>query len=594
MLSTFLDIWKILTQKDKYVIYGFLILLIFQGGFELIGVISVVPLFSVISNPQLIETNSNLNYLYNNFNFTNLSQFIIFLSVSALLLISFRILITFTSNFLIHRFIRLRNHQISLRLLKSYVAQPYNFFLEKHSSELGKNILSEVEDSVVGCLYPLITLFSQTNIFLFLVFGALAFAPSLIILSIGIILVFYSVIYFLLSDRTQDYGESKKELNSKRYKVIQEVFSGIKEVKLSGHENFYFKEYGKHSLKYAQILTRLGLLKEFPKYLLEFLSMMLILGAVVLVTSQGDDTLEKVLPTLSAIALGGIRILPAIQKIYQSVIYVKFSSPAVKALKKDLTELNYLKKNKDIYPTPIKKSLEFKNVIFKYSKNSSPALKNLSFEIHSNSIIGIVGSTGAGKSTIVDLLSGLLKPTSGQILLDKRPLRNNNIELWQKSLGYVPQQIFIADDTITNNIALGIKSEEIDFEKVKNAAKKAMIYDFITEELPSQFDTKLGERGVRISGGQRQRIGLARAFYSDPPIIILDEATSSLDTLTERRIIDSLKKISLNKTLIIIAHRLNTVRYCDKIFFLEKGTLKDEGTFDELLENNSFKKFTGM
>ena len=192
------------------------------------------------------------------------------------------------------------------------------------------------------------------------------------------------------------------------------------------------------------------------------------------------------------------------------------------------------------------------------------------------------------------MLSGLLKPTSGQILLDKIPLRKNNIELWQKSLGYVPQQIFIADDTITNNIALGINSEEIDFEKVKNAAKKAMIYDFITEELPNQFDTKLGERGVRISGGQRQRIGLARAFYSDPPIIILDEATSSLDTLTERRIIDSLKRISLNKTLIIIAHRLNTVRYCDKIFFLEKGTLKDEGTFDELLENNSFKKFTGM
>ena len=173
-------------------------------------------------------------------------------------------------------------------------------------------------------------------------------------------------------------------------------------------------------------------------------------------------------------------------------------------------------------------------------------------------------------------------------------MRNNNIETWQKSLGYVPQQIFIADDTITNNIALGIRSEDIDFEKVKIAAKKAMIYDFIMEELPDKFNTTLGERGVRISGGQRQRIGLARAFYSDPPIIILDEATSSLDTITEKGIIDSLKKISFNKTLIIIAHRLNTVRYCDKIFYLEKGRIKDEGTFDELIKNNDFKKFTGM
>ena len=218
----------------------------------------------------------------------------------------------------------------------------------------------------------------------------------------------------------------------------------------------------------------------------------------------------------------------------------------------------------------------------------------MSLEIKSNSIVGIVGSTGAGKSTIVDLLSGLLTPTSGQILIDQIPLRNNNIETWQKSLGYVPQQIFIADDTITNNIALGIRSEDIDFEKVKIAAKKAMIYDFIMEELPNKFNTTLGERGVRISGGQRQRIGLARAFYSDPPIIILDEATSSLDTITEKGIIDSLKKISFNKTLIIIAHRLNTVRYCDKIFYLEKGRIKDEGTFDELIKNNDFKKFTGM
>ena len=322
--------------------------------------------------------------------------------------------------------------------------------------------------------------------------------------------------------------------------------------------------------------------------------MVLILGTVVLLTSRGEGNLEKVLPTLSAIALGGLRILPAIQKIYASVIFVKFSAPAVKALKEDLTELTYRKKDENAKPSSIKKTVAFKNVVFTYLNNISPSLDNVSLEIKSNSIVGIVGSTGAGKSTIVDLLSGLLTPTSGQILIDQIPLRNNNIETWQKSLGYVPQQIFIADDTITNNIALGIRSEDIDFEKVKIAAKKAMIYDFIMEELPNKFNTTLGERGVRISGGQRQRIGLARAFYSDPPIIILDEATSSLDTITEKGIIDSLKKISFNKTLIIIAHRLNTVRYCDKIFYLEKGRIKDEGTFDELIKNNDFKKFTGM
>ena len=594
MLATFRDIWGILTKRDRYIIFGFSIILIIQGGFELIGVISIVPLFSVISNPQLIETNSRLNYLYETFNFTNLNSFLIFLTVCSLILISFRIFITFFSSYLINRFIRLRNHQISLRLLKTYVAQPYKFFLNKHSAELGKKILSEVDDVVVGCLYPFIQLFTQVNIFLFLIFGGLVFTPKLIIFAIGTILFFYGGIYFLLSERTENYGASKNEFDRKRYKVIQEVFTGIKEVKLSGHENFYYKEYAKYSLNFSQTLVRLGLFKEFPKYLLEFLSMVLILGTVVLLTSQGEGNLEKVLPTLSAIALGGLRILPAIQKIYASIIYVKFSAPAVKALKQDLTELTYRKKDKNAKPSSIKKSVAFKNVVFTYLNNISPSLDNISLEIKSNSIIGIVGSTGAGKSTIVDLLSGLLTPTSGQILIDQIPLKNNNIETWQKSLGYVPQQIFIADDTITNNIALGIRSEDIDFEKVKIAAKKAMIYDFIMEELPNKFNTTLGERGVRISGGQRQRIGLARAFYSDPPIIILDEATSSLDTITEKGIIDSLKKISLNKTLIIIAHRLNTVRYCDKIFYLEKGRIKDEGTFDELIKNNDFKKFTGI
>ena len=263
MLATFRDIWGILTQRDKYIIFGFSLILIIQGGFELIGVISIVPLFSVISNPQLIETDSRLNYLYDTFNFTNLNSFLIFLTVCSLILISFRIFITFFSSYLINRFIRLRNHQISLRLLKTYVAQPYKFFLNKHSAELGKKILSEVDDVVVGCLYPFIQLFSQVNIFLFLIFGGLVFTPRIIIFAIGTILFFYGGIYFLLSERTENYGASKNELDRKRYKVIQEVFTGIKEVKLSGHENFYYKEYAKYSLNYSQTLTRLGLLKNF-------------------------------------------------------------------------------------------------------------------------------------------------------------------------------------------------------------------------------------------------------------------------------------------------------------------------------------------
>lgn len=594
MLSSIIDIWTILKKRDRYILFGFLILLIIQGSFELLGVVSILPLFSVISNPNLIDSNPKLNLIYNYFNFTNLNNFLIFLTLGSLILISSRIIITFLSNFLINRFIRKRTHTISLRLLKSYVGQPYDFFLNNHSSELGKRILSEVEDVTIGCLYPSLQLLQQLNILIFLIFGALAFAPPLIIFSILSILVFYGIIFYFLSNKIENYGSKKFDFNSKRYRIIQEVFAGIKEIKLSCNESIYLSEYDKFSKKYSQILIRLGLLIDFPKYLLEFLSIVFILLIVLILTGQGDGDLEKVLPTLSAIALGGLRILPAIQKTYQSFLFIKFSGPAVKTLKKDITKAISYKPNLNIDSIRIKEKITFKNVSFIYENSKSPSLKNISFEIKSNTIIGIVGTTGAGKSTILDLLSGLLSPTAGTISIDENNLEKINKRSWQKSIGYVPQQIFISDDTITKNIALGINNNDIDFEKIKIAAQKAMIYDFIMNSLPKRFETKLGENGVRISGGQRQRIGLARAFYLDPNIIILDEATNSLDTLTESKIINSLHNNSMNKTLIMISHRLSTVRNCEKIFFIEKGKIKHTGNFEELMKIQEFKKFSGI
>ena len=322
-----------------------------------------------------------------------------------------------------------------------------------------------------------------------------------------------------------------------------------------------------------------------PRHALEALAIggILIVTLVLLTTESGE--FSRVFPVLVLFAFAGLRLLPAIQKLYSNVASLRFSGPALDALYADLeptraaVAVPLVTKGE---PLPLRQRLELRNVTYTYPNAERPALSNLSLTIPAKSTVGFVGSTGAGKTTIVDVILGLLEPQKGEIVVDGVSITSENYHCWRQSIGYVPQHIFLADESVAANIALGAPPNKIDMQAVEEAARVAELHDFVIRELPQEYQTKVGERGVRLSGGQRQRIGIARALYHDPDVLLLDEATSALDNITERAVIDAVRNLAHRKTILIIAHRLTTVRICDELFLLERGRLKAQGTYSDL------------
>ena len=304
-----------------------------------------------------------------------------------------------------------------------------------------------------------------------------------------------------------------------------------------------------------------------------------------------SGTFNTALPIISLYVFAGYRLMPAAQLIYSSFTQITFTGPSIEKLYTDFNKLNPINLDQDKGVLHLNKEISLKNICYSYPNASRTALKNISLNISVKNTIGLVGATGSGKTTIVDIILGLLEAQKGTLEIDGKIINKQNSQSWQRSIGYVPQHIYLSDDTISANIAFGQEPKDIKQEEIKKVSKIANLHEFVMNELPNQYQTIIGERGVRLSGGQRQRIGIARALYFNPQVLILDEATSALDNLTEKYVMDAVNNLSKHKTIIMIAHRLSTVKKCDKIFLFEKGELKNEGTFDELINTNeNFKK----
>jgi ABC-type multidrug transport system fused ATPase/permease subunit len=303
--------------------------------------------------------------------------------------------------------------------------------------------------------------------------------------------------------------------------------------------------------------------------------------------------IDEFLPTLTIYAFGAYRLLPTLQKIFRAIAGIKYHIPIIENLYKDFIQLpdGKILIDEDVARMEITRTISFKNIDFRYKNTHRNIINNQSITIEANTSIALVGPTGCGKTTFADILLGLLEPQAGKIYIDDVEINDSNRKNWQKNLGYVPQSIYLTDDTIRNNIAFGISPEKINEDSIVKAAQLANIHNFIMNELENGYDTIIGERGIRLSGGQRQRIGIARAVYHDPSVLILDEATSALDTLTENAIMDAIKNIRYKKTIIMIAHRITTVKNCDIIYMMDKGTIVDSGEYNELYaRNKAFRK----
>ncbi len=576
-------------ERKSFILLGSLSFIV--AILEVFGVALIMPFISIISNPEIVNENDNLFKIYNYLNFNNSNDFIIFLGVLYLFYLILSQLFKATVTYHQLKFIFMREASISKRLLESYLKQPYSWFLDKHSGDLGKSILSEVSEAIHYSINPFLNLISQLALALTLILLIIAVDPYIALISTLFILLLNHFIFNSLKEGISKKGELKVKSNKKRFTSVVEAFGAIKEIKLNGLENVYTQRFTDSAKKFAKTNTSIQIISIIPKYILETLTFGFLILFIIISILNGLN-LNQTLPKLTLFAFAALRIVPSVQQIFAALSKIHFSQNGLNIILNQLNNLKDFKipekENKNL---EILKSINIRNLNFTYPKSNKSSLNDINISIPLGSKIGLVGFTGSGKTTLVDIILGLLKPKKGDIYIDNNKLDNLNKRKWQNSIGYVPQQIYLTDKTISENIAFGIAVDQINVNDVEKAAKIAKIDDFIVNELENGYNTKVGERGVRLSGGQRQRIGIARALYNKPNLLILDEATSALDNITEKSVMKSINEEFENLTMIIIAHRLNTVRSCNCIYLLNEGKITSYGNYDDLmLKSKEFKK----
>jgi ABC-type multidrug transport system fused ATPase/permease subunit len=593
MLTAIRKMLDLLSEKEKVQLYLLLVALTAMALVEVAGIASILPFMAVVGNPDVIQSNRWLMLAYSFLGFGSLQSFLFFLGLLVLgLLILSNLSKTFIT-WLTLRYDNRLNYHMANRLLGSYLNRPYVFFLNRNTAEMGKNVLSEVRAVIAGVLSPGIQVISSGLVCLCILALLVAVDPWIALTILVVLGGTYALIYTSARRRLDTIGRQQLEANFLKYKVASEALSGIKDIKILGREHDFLARFSTHALRHAQNNVSAGLIAQLPRYALESIAFGGILLIVLYFLGFGRG-LGNVVPVLALYAFAGYRLLPALQQIFSSFAQARSSRPTLDLLHDDLVKSTQRKqeiafsKSQTIKPLLFKQELAIRNLTFSYPGTQEPVLKGIDLTIHANTSVGFVGATGSGKTTTVDVILGLLQPSSGKLLVDSVELCQANLSSWQLNLGYVPQSIFLCDDTITRNIAFGVPDEEIDREAVVRAARIANLDSFVENELENGFNTVIGERGVRLSGGQRQRIGIARALYRDPAVLILDEATSALDGVTEEAVMDALQKLSRKKTIIIIAHRLTTVKDCDVIFIMEHGKVVDQGTYDGLHENSEW------
>jgi ATP-binding cassette, subfamily B, bacterial PglK len=487
------------------------------------------------------------------------------------------------------RFARMRALSLGQKLLHRYLSHPYAWHLNQHTSRLSTTLLTEVQKvvdhSVLGAMnlvaHGAVTLCILTLLFVVEPVAALAVG--------GLLGSAYGVIFLVVRRWLTRLGGERVEANKERFRVTGEALSGIKEVKVLGLEEPYLHRFRKAMRRYVEVEATQALIAAVPRNGLEALTFggMILFVLWVLLTRHGD--MMAALPVLGLYAFAGVRLFPTMQKLYDTVATLRFGAPALQALHADLTAPIEGGDRIGAARGPairLRESLELSGIVYQFAAADRPALDRLDLRIEARTTVGIVGSTGAGKTTAVDVMLGLLAPQAGEMRVDGVRIDDANVRDWQRSVGYVPQTIFLLDDTVAANIAFGETPERIDREAVERVARVARLHDFVAE-LPKGYDTLVGERGARLSGGQRQRVGIARALYRNPDVIVFDEATSALDNLTEKAVIEAVHALGREKTIVMIAHRLTTVKRCDAIFLLEHGRVVARGTYDDLVRGNT-------
>jgi ABC-type multidrug transport system fused ATPase/permease subunit len=596
-MKIFKKILDLLTPKEQKRFFLLLTLILIMAIFDMFGVASIFPFITLVANPQIVESNIFFSYFYQKSSIlgvTNIKEFIFMFGILIFLILITSLVVRAITYYVQTRYTLMLEYSIGRRLIENYLRQPYNWFLSRNSADLGKNILSE--SAIIGgsVITPVIIIISQTAVILLLLILLVATDPVLAF-SIGLVLASsFLCIFYLMKNILSRIGSERLKANTDRFTLVSEAFGAAKEVKVGGLEQVYINRFDKPSKIYAGNQSLFVIISLLPRYFLEAIAFGGMILLVLFLMVKGDNFI-KIVPIIGLYAFAGFRLMPAIQQVYANSAQIRFHLSSLNAAHKDLVNLKYFEQSTSGTSTMrFNKSITLKNIYFSYPNTKKPALENIDLSIPAYSKVGIVGATGSGKTTMVDLILGLFNASKGTLSVDGNLITNNNKRSWQKNIGYVPQQIYLSDTSIAANIAFGVEIKNIDYQLVEKAAKIANFHNFI-KKLPDGYNTVVGERGVRLSGGQRQRIGIARALYNNPQILILDEATSALDNLTEQAVMEAVNNLGSKITIILIAHRLSTVKNCDTIFLLEQGKLIGQGTYEELNQSNEqFMKMSGV
>lgn len=563
---------------------------------ELAGIASILPFMAILVDPEVIENNLKLNKIFEfskNLGVENKNQFLLFTGIIVFLLLIISLLMKSLVTYLQINFSSSARYNIERRVIKGYLAQSYSWFLDRNSADLGKNILSEVNMVVSNGIRPMMDMIVKSVVSIIVIALLIAVDPKLALI-VGLSLVStYLIIYLSIRGYLRFIGKERLRIVRGRFTLINEAFGAIKEIKIRTLEQSFVDKYSIKTKNLTKFEAIFSVLNQLPRFAIEAVAFggMLLL---VLYLMQKSNNFLSIIPILVLYTLAGYRLIPLLQGIFININTLRYVGPPLEALSKELFNLknsNLVEQEcKDIIK--LEKKISLKKINFKYSNETKFGLRNINMNISARSLIGIVGSTGSGKTTLIDIILGLLETQDGKLEIDGKIINNLNRRSWQRSIGYVPQQIYLSDDTIISNIAFGVEPNKINKNAVIDAAKISHLHDFVDSNLPLKYQTVVGERGAKLSGGQKQRIGIARALYHNPQVLIMDEATNALDNLTEQKVINSILKLKESKTIILITHRLSSLKNCDNIILIEEGQIIDQGNFEQLSQNRViFKNF---
>ena len=593
--TTLRSLLLLFSPRERRRLWGVVVLSVVVALLQAFSIASVIPFLSLVANPDFIQETPWLESIYAGLGFQSVSRFLFFVGGAVLVILAVTNVLSALATWVTFRFVWNQHHRMSTGLLREYLHRPYTYFLNRNTSEMAKKLLQEVQFVTDGAAMQLVMLIADVAVVLGILLLLLVVDWRLSLVIMGTLGGAY-VLVFALVRRTQTrLGEARNESNTERFRFASEALVGIKNVIVMGRQEAFLSRFEAPSRVYSDNIRDGYLIGLMPRFVMETLAFGGVLVIVLYLLAQGGDS-GDLIAGMGLYAFAGYKLMPALQHAFHAITQLQFYHPVVRELNTDFGwAAERIRVEEGMAGSAAEsptsevinedwQSLKVKDVFYTYPEASEATIRGVTLDVARNSWVAFVGTTGSGKTTMIDLLLGLLPPDSGEIALDDRPLAGQAVDLWRQRCGYVPQDVFLTDESLAGNIAFGIPPDERDEEAIRLAAEIAHLSD-VVGSLDQGFDSASGERGVRLSGGQRQRIGIARALYGAPDVLILDEATSAVDSVTEEAILKGIGALSGKMTLIMIAHRISTLKSCDQIFLMEHGGLAARGTYDELIES---------